>query len=395
MIEKYFAYGSNMNPKRMTSRVGGFMNRNIGILTDHKLSFNKKAYSDGIGYANVIQTPQDFVEGVLYDLTESQINKLDGFEGVQSKEYKRDVIKVYTLDGNQVNAWCYFATNTGLNLLPSKDYLNHLIIGAKGLVSESYLSRLEGQKTKKVIYPKITYPSYAGKTTNYLPAKYRVVEPSNPIEAICESIDEFDERMLSAGQTKKQKNKHRKKVLNRIRRKKIVSPKMADALIGMGTSEMKVFVYGTLKKGHGNNDLMQGAISCEGAMVKGEIYSSGIPFVRMAESDVRCYATQLPVKDFPAHKNAPIKPLDLSKAIVYGELYTFHIWAAIERLDMLEGFHVGMGRNLSQRALVSSEIISSGETKNCWIYLAPHDADLHNRIMSGEWARNYQDSLPF
>ena len=81
--------------------------------------------------------------------------------------------------------------------------------------------------------------------------------------------------------------------------------------------------------------------------------------------------------------------------MVYGELYTFPNWNALKRLDQLEGFHQGYGSNLYDRALVSAEIISSGEVKNTWIYLAPYHRNLseYDKIGSGEWSRNHQEYL--
>ena len=157
---------------------------------------------------------------------------------------------------------------------------------------------------------------------------------------------------------------------------------------------MKVFVYGTLKQGHGNNGLMNGYIDCEPAMVNGDIYGRGIPFTKMKEEDVRFYATQDPSKDYPAYQKAPIKPLSLQRPVVYGELYTFHNWHAIERLDQLEGFSGYLrGHNLYNRALVTAEIITSGINHNCWIYLAPHHMKLYNKIVSGEWSSDFQGHL--
>ncbi|MFC0269829.1 gamma-glutamylcyclotransferase family protein, partial [Kushneria aurantia] len=47
-VEYYFAYGSNMNPARMCSRVGEVRRALSGRLIDWQLTFDKRSRIDGL-----------------------------------------------------------------------------------------------------------------------------------------------------------------------------------------------------------------------------------------------------------------------------------------------------------------------------------------------------------
>ena len=76
---KYFAYGSNMDASRMKERKISFASRQSAILSDYKLVFNKKARDGDHSYANIVQQAGETAEGILYDLAETELSKLDYF----------------------------------------------------------------------------------------------------------------------------------------------------------------------------------------------------------------------------------------------------------------------------------------------------------------------------
>ena len=66
---KYFAYGSNMNSKRMEEKRVPFLKRRSAKLRGYKLKFNKIATrKTNEGYANIVADLNSIVEGVLYDV---------------------------------------------------------------------------------------------------------------------------------------------------------------------------------------------------------------------------------------------------------------------------------------------------------------------------------------
>ena len=144
---KYFAYGSNMDAERMRERGIRFSQRTHGILKGYRLEFNKIASRNPQeGYANVVRFENGIVEGVLYEIPDSDLSKLDMFEGYPD-HYDRLMIKVQLDDGQKLEAIIYIAQPDQIaeGLKPSRDYLNHLL-AAKDLLSESYRRKLEACK---------------------------------------------------------------------------------------------------------------------------------------------------------------------------------------------------------------------------------------------------------
>jgi gamma-glutamylcyclotransferase (GGCT)/AIG2-like uncharacterized protein YtfP len=138
MSDWYFAYGSNMNPERMSARGLLFSEAVSGRLPGFSLRFNKKATGkEGVAYANIVYAPQACVEGVLYSLVEAEaIELMDPFEG-NPVRYSREIFSVIS-DDRIINAWVYVANPAMIaeGLLPEKRYLEHLIAGNKWHSSE-------------------------------------------------------------------------------------------------------------------------------------------------------------------------------------------------------------------------------------------------------------------
>ena len=140
----YFAYGSNMNPKRMANRVGDFEILGLGTLKDHELRFNKIARNkDGIGYANISPLYDKKVEGIIYRF--QNITLLDKSEGYPI-HYNRKIMEILH-NGNRLETWVYFAQENQISnsLFPERNYLEHLLCG-KDYLSEGYFKQLEGVK---------------------------------------------------------------------------------------------------------------------------------------------------------------------------------------------------------------------------------------------------------
>ncbi|MEM1435859.1 MAG: gamma-glutamylcyclotransferase family protein [Pseudomonadota bacterium] len=138
----YFAYGSNMNPARMAARKIVTRAALPGRLDGFRLAFDKRGRIEGEGHANVVYQPRAQVEGVLYQLQAlEELAKLDRFERTPIN-YSRELVRIEAGTG-AISAWVYIA-NPGARsggLLPSAEYLSHLLAGARFL-SPSYLEAL-------------------------------------------------------------------------------------------------------------------------------------------------------------------------------------------------------------------------------------------------------------
>jgi len=126
----YFAYGYNMKTERLKERVGEVNIIGKAILKNHCLKFNKLG-DDGSGKANIEPMVGSVVEGVLFDLTEEQLKKLDTKEGVPT-HYVRCRMEVIESDNNARMAEVYVANQDKIRsgLKPNHQYLQCLIEGA-------------------------------------------------------------------------------------------------------------------------------------------------------------------------------------------------------------------------------------------------------------------------
>jgi len=140
---KYFAYGSNMDPNRMKERGINFSKREHAILEGWKLEFNKVSFKNPKeGYANIVMNENSVVEGVLYEIPDSDLKTLDRYEGYPS-HYGRIKIIVIMNNGEKVEAVTYVAKPDKVKdgLKPSREYLSHLLKGCD-LLSEEYCNKL-------------------------------------------------------------------------------------------------------------------------------------------------------------------------------------------------------------------------------------------------------------
>ena len=140
---KYFAYGSNMNPRRLLRRVQFEGKPEKAVLNGFRLRFNKIDYSTvGAGYANITRKSDGIVEGVLFDVPDEFMPVLDVYEGVPF-HYIRKPMTVQTESGSE-RAEVYVAVKraTGFKLRPKKQYWFHLAVGAKIFLSEDYYKQI-------------------------------------------------------------------------------------------------------------------------------------------------------------------------------------------------------------------------------------------------------------
>ena len=147
----YFAYGSNISENRMLNeRKINFISRKFAILENYKLLFNKVSKKNCyLGFANVVESDGDVVEGVIYELNDSDINIIDKFEGANSNpsHYCRKSVDVIC-GGKIINSIVYVANPDMIreNIKPDKNYLNYLLEG-KDIFSDKYYNDLKSTKT--------------------------------------------------------------------------------------------------------------------------------------------------------------------------------------------------------------------------------------------------------
>jgi len=128
----------------MHERLGWSPSRSGAILPDYEMIFNKHS-NDG-GKANIMSSPGNIVEGILYSVNEEDLLILDKYEGVAAKQYKRHEIEVQNYNKYSITAVTYKALNTGKVSAPTEEYLSYILDG-KEFLSPGYYAKLKSTKT--------------------------------------------------------------------------------------------------------------------------------------------------------------------------------------------------------------------------------------------------------
>jgi gamma-glutamylcyclotransferase len=149
----YFAYGSNMNPARLSDqrlkeRAVQMGPRIGGRLDGWRLTFNKVARSPaGAAAGNIVEAPGETVHGTLNEMPDAGLEVLDIWEGVAGGHYERRTVPVVRADtGEAVDAVVYIALKVGEGLRPTREYLGHLLAG-RDLLPADYWERLNATPT--------------------------------------------------------------------------------------------------------------------------------------------------------------------------------------------------------------------------------------------------------
>jgi gamma-glutamylcyclotransferase (GGCT)/AIG2-like uncharacterized protein YtfP len=148
---------------------------------------------------------------------------------------------------------------------------------------------------------------------------------------------------------------------------------------------LRLFVYGTLKRGFWNHDrFCRGVLAVEDATVRGRLFetSSGIPVLLVPEEDILAVGTTNPLTDVatqahvaarmsnpePTPDRLPKKGTGAPWGPVYGEILTFDDPVIrLPAIDRLEGFHPG-GPCHYRRVLVA--VRTKGTLLPAWLYVA-------------------------
>ena len=133
-----------MSAQRMHERLGWSPSRSGAILPDYEMIFNKHS-NDG-GKANIMYSPGDLVEGILYSVNEEDLLILDKYEGVAAEQYKRYDIEVRNNNKKTITAVAYKALSIVKVYSPTEEYLNYILEG-KEFLSPGYYTKLKSTET--------------------------------------------------------------------------------------------------------------------------------------------------------------------------------------------------------------------------------------------------------
>ena len=134
----YFAFGSNMDGKRLERRVGSVVRVGAAVMPNTGLIFSTIDSSKrDNGYAAYRHKEGTFLWGRLYRLTQQQLTILDRYEGVGAA-YMRTMVPVEK-GGKVFAAVTYRRIDEAVVALPKEKYLNYLKRGAKQLGIEKLM----------------------------------------------------------------------------------------------------------------------------------------------------------------------------------------------------------------------------------------------------------------
>ena len=150
----YFAYGSNMDWEQMQQRCPSARFLHRATLPDRKIAFTRKSVNRGCGVADVVRAAGQRVWGVVYDIADTEVGKLNGCEGYQPgrdwNAYWQRECTVFIDDDDQNPLVCssYFATPQPDSPLPNRAYVRHLLDGARHWrLPDGYIVELEAIAT--------------------------------------------------------------------------------------------------------------------------------------------------------------------------------------------------------------------------------------------------------
>lgn len=142
----YFAYGSNMARLHMKAHCPSAKFVAAAKLKDHQLVFDMMARVGGGGVADIRPAKGQAVEGVLWDIAETDLKQLDEYEQCP-QVYRHENVEVEA-KGKTHKAFAYVGARPAGRCAPSRKYLRLLVQGAEEHdLSIPYVEFLESIKT--------------------------------------------------------------------------------------------------------------------------------------------------------------------------------------------------------------------------------------------------------
>ncbi|WP_067730340.1 gamma-glutamylcyclotransferase [Oceanobacillus damuensis] len=139
----YFAYGSCMDDRRFKlAKVDQYFSNIIGSgrLDGYGFRFSRST-KDG-GKADLIVSPDEFVEGVIYRLPMEGVDYLYEREGVYVEAYRPLIETVSTVDGTDIDVLTFIGIAKSDETKPTEVYADEILTGAEKLLSGSYIEGL-------------------------------------------------------------------------------------------------------------------------------------------------------------------------------------------------------------------------------------------------------------
>ena len=133
----YFAYGSNMNLKKMETRCPGAVYVSQARLDHWSYFINAN------GYAGIEEKTNSYTLGCVWELGENHLQSLDRYEAVTEGYYDRARIQVMLVPSGVEEETIVYLSNNRKYGKPAPNYQNEVIEGAGHVgLPEDYIQKL-------------------------------------------------------------------------------------------------------------------------------------------------------------------------------------------------------------------------------------------------------------
>jgi gamma-glutamylcyclotransferase len=117
----YFAYASNLKLKQMAERAPDSKPKLIATLPNFKLTFTTRPGRQG-GVASITPHRGEKVIGAVYEISERDLRRLDGYEDYPTV-YDRRKVTLWTETNEPIEAITYIKIDQSKEIKPSAEYL--------------------------------------------------------------------------------------------------------------------------------------------------------------------------------------------------------------------------------------------------------------------------------
>jgi gamma-glutamylcyclotransferase (GGCT)/AIG2-like uncharacterized protein YtfP len=146
-VTLYAAYGSNLDPARMTDRCPHSPLHGVGWLEGWRLTFGGEEHGWDGALATIVQDTYERVFVAVYDVTDEDVAAMDQWESVDTGLFRKVRVRVALMNG-EVVAWAYVldAFEGGL---PSASYLGVMADAAEAAdAPDDYVSALRHRECR-------------------------------------------------------------------------------------------------------------------------------------------------------------------------------------------------------------------------------------------------------
>ncbi len=142
----HFGYGSNLRANFVTENLlpsAKFVMK--AYLPNYEVQWRVWSEKYNGGISSICEAPGEIVQGVIYECSKDDLEKLDYMPGLYAPEYKRETFMVLGEDGKWHSVELYRLWELKGPFPPARKYVEGMLEGAKQIgVSADYLEKIEG-----------------------------------------------------------------------------------------------------------------------------------------------------------------------------------------------------------------------------------------------------------